>query len=494
MTTDEIVEQNAFRPGYTVSDYFEIALPVYRVVLQASTLVKKKISALEEFVMRSLNIGLSTPEETAALLGLQEGVVRSTLGRLVQDMAVALVGIPTDSSQALKLTAKGIKTLETAEAIVPEERSLQLYFDALLRRPTWFRERLLKFREIKDEGLIEIASIPPRQPDIRDFPPSEVGRILRQFGGATVERREILSIQRVERCTRFFRPAVAIVYRSLDTSELRVELAVDGRITNEYAIPFARAGGRKLLGLEGQPAVAAAEIEAYSLKEGFVIAKLEPAQVLEVELIKAKAELHEATRQVQSAIDDEKRQLQERVKELESKVGQLEGERKERRVRQVYVFEHARLLDKALKECSQRLLIIAPWINGKVVDGELLAKLKAALRRGVKVHIGYGISQNPDKKLTEADKEAERHLAGLAQEFKNFAFVRLGNTHAKVLICDSAFIVTGSFNWLSFRGDPHRTYRDEQSTLVEIPEHIEGVYQEQVKRFKTDALPDVPEA
>ena len=44
---------------------------------------------------------------------------------------------------------------------------------------------------------------------------------------------------------------MAIVYRSLDATDLRVELAVDGRITNDYAIPFARAGGRKLLGWRG---------------------------------------------------------------------------------------------------------------------------------------------------------------------------------------------------------------------------------------------------
>ena len=490
MTSQEIVEQNAFRSGYAVSDYFEIALPVYRVVLQASTLVRKKISALEEFVMRSVNAGMNTPDEVAAFLGLDEIVVRSTLSRLVQDTAVALVGVRADASQILKLTSKGTKVLDTAEAIVPEERSLTLHFDALLRKPAWFRDRLLKFREIQDEGLIEIASVPPRQPDIRDFPPSEVGRILRQFGGATAERREILSIQRVERCTRFFRPAIAIVYKSLETSELRVELAVDGRITSEYAISFARAGGRKLLGLEGQNAEPAGEVPAYSLKEQRGTREHEPAQSVEIELVKARTELHETAQQVQTAKDDEKRQLQEKLTELQLKIEQLEAERTKRRVRQVYVYEHPRLLDRALRECSQRLLIIAPWINGKVVDGDLLGKLRSALKRGVTIHIGYGISQGPDKKN---DKYAVENLTRLSREFKNFAFVLLGNTHAKVLICDSSFIVTGSFNWFSFRGDPTRTYRDEQSTLVEIPEHIDGVYNEQVKRFQTDALPGEPQ-
>jgi hypothetical protein len=484
VTTQEIVEQNAFRAGYVVTDYFEIALPVYRVVLQASTLIKKKISALEEFVMRSVNAGLNTPAEAAAFLGLDEVVVRLILGRLVQDTSVALVGVPSDSSQMLKLTSKGMKTLETAEAIVPEERSLQLYFDALLRKPAWFRERLLKFRQINEEGLIEIASVPARQPDIRDFPPSEVGRILRQFGGATLERREILSVQRVERCTRFFRPAVAIVYKSLGGGDLRVELAVDGRITNEYAVAFARAGGRKLLGLDDQAPQPAQEIQAYSLPEQTGQTKLEPAHGVEIELIRTRTELLETTQLVQTAREKEKLELQQRLNELQLKITQLEGERAQRRVRQVYVYEHAGLLDRAITHCLRRLLIIAPWINSQVVDDDLLLKLKSALQRGVIVHIGYGISKHPDRKN---DKEAESKLVRLSGEYKNFTFVRLGNTHAKVLICDSLFIVTGSFNWFSFRGDPTRTYRDEQSTLVEIPEHIDEVYSEQVKRFQSEA-------
>ena len=201
--------------------------------------------------------------------------------------------------------------------------------------------------------------------------------------------------------------------------------------------------------------------------------------------------MREATREAQTAKDDEKREREKRLQELEAKIVELESERRRLRFRQVYVFEHAQLLNKALRECSQRLVIIAPWMTGKVVDDIFLTKLAAVLRRGVRVHIGYGISQNPDKRLTEADKEAERNLARLAHESRPLLF-RLGNTHAKVLICDSSFIVTGSFNWLSFRGDPNRTYRDEQSTLVEIPEHIEDVYQAQLKRFNTDALPSTP--
>jgi hypothetical protein len=35
---------------------------------------------------------------------------------------------------------------------------------------------------MKDEARIEIPSQPARRPDIRDFPPEEVSRIIRQVG------------------------------------------------------------------------------------------------------------------------------------------------------------------------------------------------------------------------------------------------------------------------------------------------------------------------
>ena len=42
----------------------------------------------------------------------------------------------------------------------------------------------------------------------------------------------------------------------------------------------------------------------------------------------------------------------------------------------------------------------------------------------------------------------------------------MDDTHAKVLVSDGYYIKT-SFNWLSFRGDPKRKYRQEEGDLVQ---------------------------
>jgi len=80
------------------------------------------------------------------------------------------------------------------------------------------------------------------------------------------------------------------------------------------------------------------------------------------------------------------------------------------------------------------------------------------------------------------DRRAERDLEKLADRYANFCFVRLGGTHAKVLLSDK-FVVTTSFNWLSFRGDPHGTFRDEQGMLVSVPEMVDERFDRNVSRL-----------
>ena len=102
----------------------------------------------------------------------------------------------------------------------------------------------------------------------------------------------------------------------------------------------------------------------------------------------------------------------------------------------------------------------------------------------MRIYIGYGISDATAEDPRKADKDVQEKLEKLSSRFSNFVFRKFGDTHAKVLICDSKFCITGSFNWLSYKGDPDRTFRDEQSVLVEIPEHIDGVFRENLKRFE----------
>ncbi|MEQ8462135.1 hypothetical protein [Coleofasciculus sp. E1-EBD-02] len=50
-------------------------------------------------------------------------------------------------------------------------------------------------------------------------------------------------------------------------------------------------------------------------------------------------------------------------------------------------------------------------------------------------------------------------------------------------VSDSKFAIVTSFNWLSFKGDPNRTFRDERGTLVSDSQKIQELFDKEMKRF-----------
>ncbi|TPL57343.1 phospholipase D-like domain-containing protein [Mesorhizobium sp. B2-4-3] len=147
-------------------------------------------------------------------------------------------------------------------------------------------------------------------------------------------------------------------------------------------------------------------------------------------------------------------------------------------VKMVPVYDHPPLLREALESAVRRVIIVSPWITDSVVDKTFLHRLSHRLTEGVRVHIGYGLG--PEERIPEAIKQLEK----LAATHSNFQFVRLGDTHAKILIKDDEWLVTTSFNWLSFRGDPKRTFREEWGTRVAIPEQVAAYAKTILQRFE----------
>lgn len=143
-------------------------------------------------------------------------------------------------------------------------------------------------------------------------------------------------------------------------------------------------------------------------------------------------------------------------------------------VRRVPTYEHPRLLREAMSLAQSRVLIISPWITPAVVDGGFLGEFESLLRRGVQVHIGFGIKGDSDRRANNPAVDALRRLSA---DFSNFSLIDMGNTHAKVLIWDQNW-VSSSFNWLSFRGDPNRTFRQEEGIFVALPDRVEEAYSE----------------
>jgi phosphatidylserine/phosphatidylglycerophosphate/cardiolipin synthase-like enzyme len=193
-------------------------------------------------------------------------------------------------------------------------------------------------------------------------------------------------------------------------------------------------------------------------------------------------EVEDATSKLRNAVPDERQELMLKLKTAEERLLEAESRAKDIGFRYLSVVDHPPLLADAVKTAKQRLLIISPWISAGVVDGAFLKNLEATLRRGVKVYIGYGISGEEHTKPIDQNYGLKQLIA-LSNKHPEFHLKRFGNTHAKVLIKDSEFSATTSFNWLSFKGDPNRTFRDEQGVLVHSAEAINSKFEELLLRF-----------
>ncbi len=198
---------------------------------------------------------------------------------------------------------------------------------------------------------------------------------------------------------------------------------------------------------------------------------------------RAKANLGVARNRAEAASEDSERARSDsEVSAAEESLAKTENALKSDSVRPLPVYEHPPLLSYALQNSKSRLLIISPWIRKAVVDREFMAQLLKLVEAGVAVHIGYGLGED-DRGARPEDKKVESELSELARSHKNFAFHRLGDTHAKVLILDQEFFVISSFNWLSFRGDQNRTFREEWGTYVGVPGKVDDFYKKMLERF-----------
>ena len=170
---------------------------------------------------------------------------------------------------------------------------------------------------------------------------------------------------------------------------------------------------------------------------------------------------------------------------------ELENERKEKklleeRLSQVKVYRlntfHCRdLLRDTLRDVKARLVIVSAFLSADVVNQAFLGNLEAAIKRGVKVWIAFGMGSREEHNKPSWDR-AEAALWEIRKRHKgSFKLMDCGKTrhktHEKILICDE-FVVSGSFNWLSYSGERGKGFRREDALRVTDPALVEGYFRD----------------
>jgi hypothetical protein len=485
VTPEEVAKRFRTRTGYRLANYAEVGIPVYVLSVRVLTLIHKQLPPIEEFVLKALDASLTNTADISAFLGVEPKVVEGGLAGLALSEAISLVGAEGSRFQLLQLTNKGKKILETAEVIEPEERSIQIYYDGIIRRVAWYGSfDLLRYRDLADEGLLEIPAIPQRRPQLQDLKVQEVERLLRANGDASDYKKDLLAIKAIDRFERRFLRGVALLYKAEEGRGVQVGFAVDGKLSNEHENAFARAEGPKKLRLEEQLYEPIQELaELRTLRDSITpdrFASLDQEALQRASEL-AEASLAKAESQLAAAKSTEVAEVAKRdIESAKETITRTRTELDRIGVRFVYVHEHPTILRDALENASDRLMINSPWITRAVVNRDFLRRLENLLKKKVRVYIGWGLGAEESKN----DPVALKSLVDLMRKYDNFWFTRLGDTHAKVLLVDRKYAVVTSFNWLSFRGDPNLEFRDEQGTKVQIPELIDQKFDWLLARFE----------
>ena len=327
-----------------------------------------------------------------------------------------------------------------------------------------------------------------RAPELDEIDIRDVIEVVRLDAGRTESPRQLLRINSIERRDRVFLAAVALAYRAESGGALQVAFAIDGRLSAEHEAAFAKAGGpektKVFRGLH-QRAAPPPMVEVLGKDLSRRVEQAAGVQTNASELRREArvmrerldAEQHQGARAPQAKTDSAG-DIGKRLEDVQAQLEELE-------VRPLAVYEHPPLLRRAVERADERVMVISPWIRRAVVTPDFVETIRHALDRGVSVYVGYGLGEE-DKKEKQWDEDARKELERLAEGRKNFILRRLGNTHAKVLVKDREFFVISSFNWLSFKGDPNHTFREEWGTLVGIPSVVDEYFEKMVKRFSGD--------
>ena len=453
------------RPGYRLIDLVDSAVPVFLVKADVLMIERRPIGPIDEFVLKSIDDSFVTPDEIAGILGLERPLVIETLVGLQREDHV--VHRAQGDYRELALTQRGAALLETQLREAPTREQIRIGFDRL----TWdvtaeAQTHLMKPAELEDSGRWEIRPKLKRRVTVRDLDIDDIARVVRSLRARAVKP-TVLAVERVVRADRFFLPADVAIYESLDGGPPQLSVLVDGRTSEPHESALERLGGLEFIGAEltdEAPDPIAALAADYGDDDAAELAQQAPTG--------QERESARRERILSIAESEPAGAEQETVDAPGAPLSPITTSA----VQFIDTFEHRDYLDRALTETRHRLVIISPWITASVVNRGFQERLLQLLRKGVRVHIGYGLEQRPgDRAVSKADLAAEQALQNMANRHENFTLVKLGNTHSKQLLFDDTH-VSGSFNWLSFQGTRSKQYRHEESTVVRIKRKVDAKY------------------
>lgn len=487
MIIEELAKMKANSiPNSNLVKYYEAGIPQWHMESILTMLKPKKISVLQEFILKFISAGIDDISTICKLLGVHLPSVNKAVAILQKN---GLISVDIFFSK-LKLTGKGEEVLKEAVTIVPEDLVYALYVDGLLGNIYLDKRKLYTRKELQSFDIRPVNA-DVDEPTLEDLVFEDVRRAVNVFKKNHVYERdklegELMEVSRVAKAYVEYKKVNVLVFMNQKSGELEFQV-YDGAVRNdEYGIALQKQYNEKTRVLEFDKRGEVDEPDESSLihmlpKEIIDNAKAFSYKdsLIEKEISSLSTRLKELEGDSQDEDDEWKESATERIRSLERKIEEMENGRKGAD-KVLSTYDHRPLLIDALENAQNSVIIVSPWIKAGGLNNQILGRIEKALQRKIQIIIGYGIGEKEDSDKWILNKLEEVQKKKYGQYLK---VVRLNNTHEKVLMKDNEFMVITSFNWLSFKGDPEKGFRQETGYYTESKDTIAQMKQSLSQRL-----------
>lgn len=490
-------------PDYEIETSYPIALLRYHLALVTKVWERSEVSIVGAFVLRAIAAGMETPEAITDLLGLTESDLAIVGARLLRSDLAMHSDPDIEGRRRLALTMEGKQFLETGNATFsPRVRTYHLLFDPLTHTAAPAEgEETVTPDQVRKEGVFTLPWRGDR-PTLGDVTLEEVRQAAR-ITEHEPDKVQVLSIVRAKNPYEQYITGVRVfILRHWDTKERRYAAFRGGVHLPDVS--------QALLDLERQGMqVVPADVQVHEQAvtdvwralhgERASMARLvvkQDQEIGEVESALERAHIQRSATQNErerTALEERVRQLEEQLAHKQEEQTNLLKELEAAHAQVVRENEHRPLLEEALKTAKSEIIIVSPWMTPRAVDAKIIDLMRRAAVRNVRIRIAYGFGQR--------GPEAERNRANAAEVKKtllrhvnsNLEITNVwAETHEKILICDDAFAVATSFNWLSYSGPSNTDHRRETGFRVTSGPAIAQLRKRALELFATELQPHAP--
>jgi hypothetical protein len=390
MNPEEVARKYQFRESMDLVDYAEVGLPIFRLTVEAITMAQNVTPTIQEFVLRSIQIGEDTVDGVAGFLGLELDIVDAVVRELRKDGLIATADVGPNGEVRQGLTDIGTKALSEACRYEPQEEMLVIDYDGIRRKPVWLgNESVLRASDLAASGAVQVRPYPAVPPRIDELSIPEVTRVVRRQAGPEFPR-DVLTLKRVVRRYNVFREAIGLVYRNKKTKEVQIGFVVADRPAEDYELEFARHGGPKKMGLV-RGIEEADNWARIRRRLGTQLYQLLPDEVTlakrrsDVAVARESVRVHAA--KVEGTVGSDRLRAREEFIFARDQLLVAEHALDALKLRPLAPYEQRELLEEAITEAQNEILVSSSGLDPYVVTGYFLRAIDQAIERGVRITV-----------------------------------------------------------------------------------------------------------